>query len=46
MEDAIKECMVYIRMGALDEYMIRDIAFDFDLEEAELVSALQTLGYM
>lgn len=36
MQDAIAECLVYNRMGGLDESVIADIAHDHGVDEKEL----------
>lgn len=39
-EDALAEAKAYNRMGALDDDVIRDIAFDYDVDEDKLRDAL------
>ena len=39
-EDAVFEARAYDRLGALDEQVIRDIAFDYDVDEKKLREAI------
>jgi hypothetical protein len=39
-EDAVFEAKAYNRMGALDDDVIRDIAFDYDVDENALRDAV------
>ena len=39
-EDAVFEARAYERLGALDEQVIRDIAFDYDVDEKKLRDVL------
>ena len=40
LEEAMGEVKTYLRMGALDEGMLNDIAFNYDLEPGVLLEAL------
>ena len=40
MNDAIAECKVYGKIGALDEQTLRDIAYDNDVSLRELRQAI------
>ena len=39
MQKALKECAAYNRMGGLDENVMRDIAFDHDVDFERLEQA-------
>lgn len=41
MEEAIAECVVYGKMGGLDEVMLRDIAHDNDVDLKELKEKIE-----
>lgn len=41
MRKALEECNTYNRMGGLDDTMMKDIAFDFDVDFEELKKAFE-----